>query len=233
MNETVFYAIGDIHGRADKLETLHRRIDDKHAKYFSQLGGVIVHLGDYVDRGPDSYGVIERVMRLQENSPFSVVSLKGNHEQLMLDGSRPGEHRARSVWLSNGGEATVKSYSANGFDEPCQHHLDWMAALPTLHWDRDAGYIFVHAGIDPRTFPHESDKIRLWTRSRSFFDPSQWQSPDLQDMTVIHGHTPTETDHPEMAKNGRRINIDTGACFGGALTAAVLVPGRDVEFLQV
>jgi len=233
MTGTVYYAIGDIHGQAEGLETLHQRISYKHQRDFPQLNGTIIHLGDYVDRGPDSFGVLETVMAMEKNSPFTVVNLKGNHEQLMLDGCQPGKPGARSEWLANGGEATLQSYFTNGFEAPCQHHLDWMAALPTLHWDRKAGYIFVHAGIDPRTFPHEDDKVRLWTRSKAFLDPSLWQSPDLKDMIVVHGHTPTKTEQPEMAGNGRRINIDTGACFGGPLTSAVISPGCGIEFLQV
>lgn len=233
MTETVFYAIGDIHGQSECLEALHRRIDYKHQKDFPDLHGRILHLGDYVDRGPDSFGVIERVMRLEKTSRFDVVSLKGNHEQLMIQGCRSGKARAWSEWQANGGEATLQSYHVQGFESPCEHHLDWMEALPTMHWDRTAGYVFVHAGIDPRRFPHEDENVRLWTRSKSFFDSAQWRSPDLEGMIVVHGHTPTHTDQPEIAEAGRRINIDTGACFGGPLTAVILAPGRDVEFLQV
>ncbi len=231
MYETVYYAIGDIHGQADSLQILHGRIFRYHAKNFPNTAKTIVHLGDYIDRGPDSFKVIETIMALEKISEVKVINLKGNHEQLMLDAYFSGEKRAYSLWLDNGGKETLNSYRAHGFNEPSEKHLNWLMALPSLHWDKEAGLVFVHAGIDPYTFPHESDEIRLWTRSRVFFNPERWESPDLEGMRVIHGHTPTETDEPDIALGGRRINVDTGACYGGPLTAVVLAPKCDVQFL--
>lgn len=117
----------------------------------------------------------------------------------------------------------MASYRDNGFDVPSPDHLTWVKNLSSLHWDRQAGLIFVHAGIDPCRFPFEKEDIRLWTRAKSFFDPTCWQSPDLCGMRVIHGHTPTESGQPDVSDCGQRINIDTGACYGGMLTAAIYI----------
>lgn len=233
MYDNVYYAIGDIHGEADRLVGLHDFIHKWHEENHKQLHKTIIHLGDYIDRGPNSYDVIHYLMALQNTPECNVINLMGNHEFLMLEAYRGEDQRAFKAWVDNGGQETLTSYEDNGFDVPDQEHLVWMKKLPSLHWDRQAGLIFVHAGIDPCRFPFENEDIRLWTRSKSFFDPAYWQSPDLIGMRVVHGHTPTESGLPDISGNGQRINIDTGACYGGVLTAAIFVPDRQVEFLYV
>jgi serine/threonine protein phosphatase 1 len=84
----------------------------------------------------------------------------------------------------------------------------------------------------PEEYPDESEEVRLWTRARSFFDVPSWKDTALDGWTVIHGHTPTHNGYPEDEVGaGRRINIDTGAVFGGRLTCAILAPGEDVRYL--
>ncbi|MGB3627526.1 MAG: hypothetical protein WA989_16980, partial [Henriciella sp.] len=88
--------------------------------------------------------------------------------------------------------------------------------------------------INPAEFPNENDSIYLWTRSSRFFDVAAWQGTAVEGWTVVHGHTPTSDAFPEeeVAEGyGRRINIDTGAVYGGRLTCAVLAPGRNVRYL--
>jgi len=233
MGDTVYYAIGDIHGEAARLRKLHQTIHDIHDRKFCALSKTIVHLGDYVDRGPDSYGVLETILALERRSDVNVISLKGNHEQLMLDACRKGGQSAVDIWLDNGGGETLLSYQKNNLEMPPDRHLNWVCGLATMHWNKSAKIIFVHAGIKPDKFPFDGDEVRLWTRARSFFDTAHWKSQDLDGMRVVHGHTPTENEKPDISKDHRRINVDTGACYGGPLTAAVIAPGRHISFLFV
>jgi serine/threonine protein phosphatase 1 len=237
--ETIYYAIGDVHGMAKNLEALYAQIRADH----DRRGGraVIIHLGDYVDRGPDSKGVIELAMGLENKAAGSeslgVYSLLGNHEQMMLDAFYDAHSTAAEHWFANGGAETVRSY-ARGKDADQENwrkvidtaHLDWLGNLPTLLVDETRKLVFVHAGIDPAAYPHCKDDIRIWTRSPKFFDPARWPDrPELDGIRVIHGHTPTTDFAPDVGE--RRINVDTGAVYGGALTCVVLAPGEKAAFL--
>ena len=230
----IYFAIGDVHGEADKLARLHAAILDRIA--FEGCEARIVHLGDYIDRGPNSRGVIERIMALEkrfEADPrISIVSLRGNHEQMLLDAM--AEETDDSGWLVQGLE-TLDSYAgrlvtqADGWRALIlQEHLDWMARLPLMLRDPERHLVFVHAGIEPDAFPNEDIATYLWTRSDRFFDCAGWPDrEELKDLLVVHGHTPM--DAPELFPN--RINIDTGACFGGYLTAVMLKEGEAPQFL--
>ena len=233
----VYFAIGDVHGEAAKLEALHGAIldaisrDDLHAR--------IIHLGDYVDRGPDSRGVIERVMKLEAqfagSGRIQVISLMGNHEQMMLDAyDAPGD---AGNWWSQGGAEAADSYAGGsgladaGWRETVpREHISWMRRLPRMYRDDERKLVFVHAGIDPATFPNCSEAIHLWTRSTKFFEHAQWpEREELKDLLVIHGHTP-RSYQPEVFPH--RINVDTGAVFGGPLTAVVLREGAEPSFIR-
>lgn len=232
-----YFAIGDVHGEARKLDELHGAILDRIA--FEGGPARIVHLGDYVDRGPDTKGVIERVMALEarfRNDPvISVLSLKGNHEQMLLDAYDGGSDEGG--WWAQGGSEAADSYAGGsgrgGVDWretiPAEH-ITWMRGLETIHHDTDRRLVFVHAGIEPATFPGEALETYLWTRSPRFFNDETWPDRDiLQGLTVIHGHTP-RSFQPEVKV--RRINVDTGACFGGPLTAVMLKEGEAPQFLR-
>lgn len=233
MANTVYYAIGDIHGEASRLRKMHDSIHVMHAREFDAHTKTIVHLGDYVDRGPDSYSVIEAILALETRRDTCVISLKGNHEQLMLNAYVNNNRNAWNTWIENGGAETLSSYRQHNFYMPPEHHLAWLRKRMPMHWDKSANIIFVHAGIDPHHFPFEKDEVRLWTRARAFYDTECWSSPALDSMRVIHGHTPTDNNRPDISRDGRRVNIDTGACYGGPLTAAVIAPGRKLAFLSV
>jgi serine/threonine protein phosphatase 1 len=233
MDEGIYFAIGDVHGESGKLAELHEAILARIV--FEKLPAHVIHLGDYVDRGRDSRGVIEQVMAFEENYATSpvirVTSLMGNHEQMMLDWLGAGGNS----WVSQGGAETLQSYGAapDGSDwreHIPQDHLDWMSDLPSMVRDPERKLVFVHAGIDPATFPDCRDQVRLWTRSASFMDHGLWpQRRELDGLMVVHGHTPKGYE-PENFPH--RINVDTAACFGGPLTAVMLKKGAAPEFLR-
>ena len=240
MTHRTWFAIGDVHGEADKLAELHDAIFDRIAFEGGPAG--LIHLGDYVDRGPSSRQVIDRIMKLETTSKadetLRIISLKGNHELMMLEAIAGGAPGKLSNWLLNGGRETLASYGVEDPDEAPSlfevipgEHIDWLRQLPTMLHVPDEALAFVHAGIDPRTFPDCSDEHHLWTRSRKFFDTGRWPDrEELSGLTVVHGHTPTTDNQPKVMD--RRINVDTGACFGGPLTAVMLQPGQAPQFLR-
>lgn len=208
------FAIGDIHGCRAQLLQLLSVIE------FSATGGRIVFLGDYVDRGPDSRGVVERLMAGPQKSGWEWVTLKGNHEAMMVGALR--DNRDVELWLANGGAETRQSYDG---DVP-REVLGWMASLPPILIDRHR--IFVHAGVD-REVPLDRQSLRtlLWSRPVSGDNGPYW------DRHLCHGHTPTEENPVTI---GNRTNIDSGCVFGGMLTAAVFddnLPGAPIRFLTI
>ena len=225
------YAIGDVHGRLDLLRRAVVAISD-HA---GDAAFRVVFLGDYVDRGPDSHGVIELLMDLQRHWP--VVCLKGNHEELMLRAIAEPRGRSLDLWLQFGGDATLRSYHVREYDDLAgrvpQSHLHWMAGLPTI--TRDKHRIYVHAGLLPGIPAHrQKDETCLWIRERFLLG-----RPDEFEAHVVHGHTPIwegkpDATEPELLQH--RTNIDTGAFATGVLTVAVFdseIAGGPIEVLKV
>jgi serine/threonine protein phosphatase 1 len=201
-----FIAIGDIHGMALALDTLLSRVP---------AAGTLVFLGDYIDRGPDSCAVIDRLLRLEAVRPC--VFLRGNHEALAL-ATVAGDPEAERTWHRNGGLQTLASYGGETFPAA---HVEFLAR--TRLFLRTPDYLFVHAGLRPGCTPEAMEPEELyWIRAPFLESAYRW--PEL----VIHGHTPLPSGRPDVRTN--RINLDTGAVFGGALTA-VLLP--EVEFLHV
>src|ERR1700722_12342252 len=224
------YVIGDIHGRADLLERVIEAIcHDMEAKPVDDA--LTVTLGDYVDRGPDSRRVIDRL----SSNPFPTefIALKGNHEALMEDFL--AEPAVADHWRHLGGLETLHSYgvsvgslmlgkdyaaAADALRSALPHfHKEFLASLPTaLMVGR---YFLCHAGIRPGVpLQRQKDDDLLWIR-----EPFLDSTIDFG-MIVVHGHTPTEA--PEVLPN--RINLDTGAFMTGRLTCAALEGGR-VRFL--
>ena len=224
------YAIGDIHGRADMLDDLLAQID---ADIGDHKQAQLIFLGDYIDRGLDSRGVIDRLLAVREERPDSVF-LKGNHEAILLDFLSEPEDLPH--WLDWGGEETLESYSidptrglspselADAMKKAMpRDHLAFIKSLDLKHIEGD--YLFVHAGVRPGTpLEDQEETDLLWIRKRFHNAPAS----ERPDYVVVYGHTPE--DKPVDA--GWRIAVDTGACYGGALTAAVL-EGTTRRFISV
>lgn len=230
----ITYAIGDVHGEAERLRELHELILDRHKLLFPTMQLRIVHIGDYVDRGPDSLGVINAIHELSSNDAVEVVSLAGNHEEMMVKALVAGSGATYDLWIENGGDATLESYRRGGFKSVPIAHIGWLTARPSVLVDQREKRIFVHAGVEPEDFPNESEATRLWTRSDRFFDVQTWSGTPLEGWTVVHGHTPTQNFEPEIvSEQGTRVNIDTGAVFGGALTCAQFASDGSISFFSV
>jgi serine/threonine protein phosphatase 1 len=213
------FAVGDIHGCLDKLDRLLATCAERVGKIPARH----VFLGDYIDRGPNSRGVIERLMRMQAERPRNVVCLRGNHEQLALDAHR--DPAAMPLWLENKGATTMRNYPHSG-GRMSDDHLAWLDALPFCH--DDGLRFFVHAGID-LTLPLDAQQpeTMIWMREPFL---SRCDRVDVGRF-IVHGHTPQPTGAPDLRK--RRVNLDTAAVMGGPLTAALFddVHIEPLEFL--
>lgn len=217
------YAIGDIHGEYDLLQELLTKIKD-HGE------GLLVFLGDYIDRGPKSAQVVGLVRNLVQSG--KAVALKGNHEDMMVsafDAWWEWDPTGNPYFLYNGGDKTVESYQdrfglnktyfAMGVD------AQWMEKLPLYYQDNHRIYVHGFAPTyeeDPKEF---DPKSVLWDRYDSSEDQG-WFGKH-----VVHGHTPKRS--VELKVN--RTNLDTGAVFYGTLTCGVFqddLPGGPIEIIQ-
>ena len=230
----VVYAVGDIHGCAELLSALLRAIARDAADLAPAQPPALVFIGDYVDRGDDSRGVIDQVIALQGGA-FEVRALKGNHEEMLLAFLQ--DAGAGPTWAQFGGLKTLASY---GVAPPAMRSQGeaWEAArqalgaaLPAGHraflanlelWASFGDHVFVHAGVRSGT-PIERQRERdlLWIRDA--FLRSKAPFPAI----VVHGHTPQ--DEPTLGP--RRIGIDTGAYATGVLTA-VRLQGAERKVIQ-
>lgn len=220
------YAIGDIHGQLDLLRRQHDLIAADQARHGP---GTTVHLGDLVDRGASSAGVIDLLRRGQASGEDWVV-LKGNHDRMFT--LFLGDPRAQDAglrpdlsWLHPrlGGAATLASYGVrNAADRPAARvhadalaavppaHRDWLADLPVMHCAQ--GLCFVHAGVRPGVaLEDQTETDLLWIRDPFLTDPCS-HGP-----LIVHGHTAIDVPR----HYGNRVNLDTGAAYGGPLSTAV------------
>lgn len=225
------YAVGDIHGCAGLLDILHDGIARDAVEFAGEKR--IVYLGDFIDRGPDSKGVIERLMHRVPNG-FRAHYVKGNHDVAALDFlDDPETYR---LWRSFGAGDTLLSY---GIRPPLYEAVEQMTvardafrrALPAEHLAFLKGlelkvtigdYVFVHAGVRPGVpLEKQSEEDLLWIREEFLYSSAP------QEKTVVHGHTPL----PAPVRTQNRVSVDTGAYATGVLTAAVL-EGESCRFLQ-
>ena len=201
----VTYAIGDVHGALHKLQGLVARCE-QHAE--GRLHKYLF-LGDYIDRGPHSADVVRFLIDLPAKTPAQVVTLLGNHEAMLLatiDGAMPAED-----WLWQGGAATLRSYGVADASQLPPDHIEWLRQLMLTH--DDGRRFFVHAGVNPQLPLDAQDEFDLlWIREPFLTDERDYGR------LIVHGHTPLSSGIPDLQRN--RLNLDTGAVFGGPLTAA-------------
>ncbi len=231
-DEPLIYAIGDVHGQITMLRAMLELLKEQPLREQD----VLIFLGDYIDRGEDSRATVEALLALQQERP-NTIFLRGNHEQLIIDardsepparGATPDSFRLSDqthLWFQNGGEDTLFSYKDELDDE---EFLRWWEVIPEAHWEflratrleySTPRYFFVHAGLLPKGKlwegqAHGMDE-RLWIR-----EPFLSSKDDFNGKIVVFGHTPTQRVLIERNKHG----IDTGAVFGGPLTAVGVNP---------
>ncbi len=225
------FAIGDIHGFADRLDILLGMIIADLAAS-PPVEAEIVFLGDYIDRGPNSAAVLDRLARRDVPLPF--VALRGNHEALLLEAL--ADPAGMAHWCRSGGDATLASYGIElspqaGGKALARARKALLERLPEQHrrflahtaFHHVAGpYTFVHAGLRPGVpLDQQSEDDLLWIRDAFF------RSAHSIDGVVVHGHTP----RPRPENETHRINVDTGVFKYGVLTCAVL-EGAERRFLS-
>lgn len=220
--DVITYAIGDIHGRLDLLADLLDRIEnDAAARHASAK---IVFTGDYLDRGMESHGVVERLIAGPRRAEDRFVCLLGNHDDIFIR-AVAGE-RDLPAWAMELHKHTFVSYGVDGERSPeseaaLRRHADFLATLPLTH--DDGTHFFVHAGIRPGVaLDRQARYDLLWIRGEFLT-----YTPPLP-RRIVHGHT-IVGDRPVVTHN--RISIDTGAYRSGILTAAVFEAGP-LRFLQ-
>lgn len=220
------YAIGDIHGCDAMLAALHGLIAQDLAER-PCAAPLLLHLGDYVDRGPDSAGVIARLVAGAAPPGIPMVNLMGNHERTMLD-ALAGERAAVTDWRISGGREALASWAIDAEADPAR----WAAQIPPAHrcfvaglalHHRAGGYLFVHAGVRPGVRFEDQQPDDLLRIRHAFLN----SEADFG-AVVVHGHSPTRG----VVVRANRIGIDTGAVYGRELTCAVLEADR-LAFLQV
>jgi serine/threonine protein phosphatase 1 len=220
------YAIGDVHGCIDQLQALHQAIaEDLAMRPVDQA--LLVHVGDFVDRGPDSAAVVRLLASGPPLPHVPTINLMGNHEFMMLDAMASTADAAIALWLSNGGADTLHSWGIARQTRPA----DWAGHVPAnellflrdlVLMHQEGPYLFVHAGIRPSVpLRRQARQDLLWIR-----EPFLSAKTDFG-VVVVHGHTPAR--EPVVRPN--RIGIDTGAVMGGVLTCAILEENR-VGFLS-
>lgn len=235
------YAVGDVHGHLDKLEAIHAAVADDLDTSPVETHAIL-HIGDYIDRGPDSRGVIEYLIN-GETSGEPWINLYGNHDRMMLrflaePGGADPLLRTDLYWLHPrlGGQTTLHSYGVSTPEnldndrgahlfEATRHavpdsHVAFLRNLRTSYQWR--GFFFAHAGIKPGVpLDQQVEDDLIWIR-KPFHDS------DLDHgATIVHGHTPVDA----VEDHGNRIAIDTGAAYGKALTCTVFEGDGSVRIL--
>ena len=226
---TRVYAVGDIHGRHDLLDTLFEKIIEDHFAIADERELKVVFLGDYIDRGDHTKDVLERMSLIRERLSERVIFLSGNHEAALL--SFLEDPLAHKGWLAFGGKQTLGSYGISShksaedeaalsalrdqFAEKIDPHLPFLRSLKRYAQSGDV--VFVHAGLDPAVpLADQTDQALLWGES-DFISSGGYPS-----FRVVHGHY----DAPEPVVTPKRVCVDTGAYYSGRLTAIRLDDGE-------
>jgi serine/threonine protein phosphatase 1 len=212
------YVVPDIHGRFDLL--CHGLADI--LTHAAGRTGTIVALGDYVDKGPNSREVIDR-LRAGPPDGWSLFPLKGNHDVMMVEALR--NPWKMEWWRERGGDTAIESYDGDPLNVP-PADVEWLDQLPVMHIDPFR--IYVHAGLDPDLpLDRQTEKTMLWSRYPKEFHRG------FGDRHVVHGHD-SFVDGPKLYEG--RTNLDTRAWRTGRLVIGVFDddrPGGPVDFIQV
>lgn len=237
MEGRVGYAVGDIHGRADLLALLLDKLEASvEADQRPDGPPIVLFLGDYVDRGPQSDKVLDLLLSGRPLG-FERRMLRGNHEQIMV--AFMDNPVATRAWLVQGGAETLAAYGVRPPAPMSATEEEWLAAAEALRMAAPAAhidflnsleryvalgdYVFVHAGVDAaRSLEEQTDEDLYWARERFI------NSRRLFSHRVVHGHTPVDRPFADE----RRIAVDTGAYASGELTA-VRLEGEAVSFISV
>lgn len=236
--ETLVYAVGDIHGRSDLLRQMMKLICNDVSRSRPDSPPVLIFLGDYIDRGPDSRRVIDELLTLRADPTFSVVTLRGNHEQFLLNFIDLESSGGAAGWLDHGGRDTFASYGIEAPlrrlapDETRSAASRLKEAIPADHQlflrqtafsARYGSYVFVHAGVRPgRSLDRQTPEDMMTIR-----EPFLRSQRPLKNTVVVFGHTIFERPFQSRWK----IGLDTGAYVTGRLTALRL-DGKSRAFLS-
>lgn len=215
------FIIGDVHGCLSELIKLLAIIDSKIAP-----DDEIIFVGDYVDRGPDSKGVVDLLIERQKNHPNKHVFIKGNHEDMLMTGD---------YWSMNGGAETLKSYGLDPLDFGISReffkvhcpgpHVGFYKNLK--HFYQVGNVVVVHAAIDPwYTLDEQSIHTMIWERQFDKYDGDYKGG-----FTVVRGHTPVN----KVVETRNQIMIDTGCVFGYKMTCLIIDPENpaDRSYIEV
>ncbi|MBZ9861746.1 metallophosphoesterase [Mesorhizobium sp. CA12] len=231
------YAIGDVHGRHDLLAAMHRRIESE-LEHAPESDWRIIHLGDYVDRGPDSRSVIDFLIETRKRDPRNIM-LAGNHDIGMVEFLAEAE--PDGLFVNYGGVQTAQSYGVDLLGDGhwygkaqaiARGHMALVKAVPNSHIDflqsltfsaTFGDFFFCHAGIRPGVpLDRQNQQDLIWIRD-AFHD-----HPGLFSKVIVHGHTPV----PEAEVKANRVNVDTLAWKSGTLSA-LAVNGGDKRILAM
>ena len=232
------YIVGDLHGRADLLERILELID-AHIGESGAKNPHLIFVGDYIDNGPDSAAVLDRLHGLSIEFPGNITCLMGNHDRMMLDFLADPVIRGPR-WLRAGATATLKSFGLPTEDLPRAPSSEtlielaallksnltdsrhrWLSGLP-LSWSSGDLWV-VHAAADPqRQMERQNSRTLLWGH------PEFGSCPRADKIWIAHGHAPVS----EPVFTPSHIAVDTGAWHSGRLTACALGPDGEHRFLQ-
>ena len=203
------FVFGDIHGHLWKLQELFNKLSiTKKDK--------IIFLGDYIDRGPDSKGVLDFVIDLK--GKYDVVCLMGNHERFAVESIVYKNIQMYVSWIRNGGNACLESY-AGGIEEMEESHLSFLENLDLTH--ETENHIFVHGWLDDTLDAYEQREFGcIWGRYDDI-------NPHKSGKIVVCGHTPSR----EVKNDGHKVCIDTGVCWTDGVLTAMIIDGEKTSFV--
>ena len=234
----MLYAIGDIHGRLDLLTALYSKIIDDVKRVNDPKGATIIFLGDMIDRGPDSKGVLDFIMNISDYDHENVkhIMLKGNHELMMCDSWHGTYPTATGMWLYNGGLNTLHSFNIVenihhiAHDKVLEPYVNWCEHLPLLY--QQGNYTFCHSGLVDFTKPFEDQEVGLlWGR------PYKSQYIGIAPNWIVHGHTAQHNCKPLIGVN--TINVDVACGYpNNENLCAVTLPydscrDDEIRFIQL